>query len=148
MFRAAKLLFRQQPDKNISLLPRDHIERRYPSTSREMAPVVAFPISQECLPLLDRAWDEVKNSVSNEPPTEGSLVLFDPSKTCKVLIDWVHGEVGQIQDLLYANSDYICGFRLPRKMIPRKVPTRSLGDTFFSPNYRSLEERHLGQLFL
>lgn len=58
------------------------------------SPVRAIPLSGPSPELVKKAWDDVKESVSNLPtPSDGTIALFEPSKSCKVVIDWVYSEV-------------------------------------------------------
>jgi hypothetical protein len=57
-----------------------------------MTSIDHIQLSEEVLPLISQAWAEVERSIPQVPPSEGTLG-FIPSETCKVLIDWVHGEV-------------------------------------------------------
>ncbi len=66
--------------------------------SGNMTSIVSNPLSDQVLPLINTAWDEIKDHV--KPPTDRTITKFAPSTTCKVLIDWVHAEVCYVYNLL------------------------------------------------
>lgn len=46
--------------------------------------------------LVKKAWDEVKSTVSSiAAPQDGTIALFEPSTTCKVVIAWIYAEVSR-----------------------------------------------------
>lgn len=87
--------------------------KRWPfHASANMTSIDPIQLSGDLSSLLTKAWFEIEHDIPQVPPSEGTVAKFCPSRTCKFLIDWVHGEVCQLYGPLYSYAYEIFVFSL------------------------------------